>query len=48
MLSLAAKENMLVHHVDVIEAFLFSDGIDADVYMEEPIGFEEDPRADQV
>ena len=47
MLSIAAKEDMLCDHVDVIGAFLYSE-IDADVYMEQPTGFEEDPQSDQV
>eukprot|EP00173_Palmaria_palmata_P000519 Plantae.Rhodophyta-Palmaria_palmata.ctg12400.p1 GENE.Plantae.Rhodophyta-Palmaria_palmata.ctg12400~~Plantae.Rhodophyta-Palmaria_palmata.ctg12400.p1 ORF type:complete len:128 (+),score=11.35 Plantae.Rhodophyta-Palmaria_palmata.ctg12400:605-988(+) len=38
---------MLLDHVDVNGSFLYSD-IDADVYMEQPRGFEEHPKSDQV
>ncbi len=47
MLSIAAKEDMFVDHVDVIGAFLYSD-IDTDVFMEQPRGFEADPQVDEV
>lgn len=47
ILSIAAKEKMLVDHVDVIGAFLFSH-VDAEIYVEQPKGFEENPDADEV
>lgn len=47
MLSIAAKEDMFVNHVDVIRAFLYSD-IVADVFMKHPRGFGDDPQAEEV
>ena len=47
MLSIAAKEDMFVDHVDEIGSFLYSD-IDTDVFMRQPRGFEADPQFDEV
>lgn len=47
MQSISAKEDMFVDHVDVKEAFLYSDS-DADVFMEQPHGFEGDPQVNEV